>query len=114
MLQDVLKKSSEAWAASHAAHHLIDAYRISAAGPVEYSAYNAPASFIRHTSGMIRSLHQRLRELVQVRVCYGSQRLYILLRREGWPDNHKRVHRLYCLEGLNLRNKRFAAPNSWP
>ena len=44
--------------------------------------------------------------LAQVRVRYGSQRLYILLRREGWPDNHKRVHRLYCLEGLNLRSKR--------
>ncbi|TGE11522.1 transposase [Hymenobacter elongatus] len=51
-------------------------------------------------------LRQRLRELAQVRVRYGSQRLYVLLRREGWPDNHKRVHRLYCLEGLNLRSKR--------
>jgi putative transposase len=51
-------------------------------------------------------LRQRLRELAQVRVRYGSQRLYILLRREGWPDNHKRVHRLCCLKGLNLRSKR--------
>jgi putative transposase len=39
-------------------------------------------------------LRQRLRELAQVRVRYGSQRLYILLRREGWLDNHKCVHRL--------------------
>jgi putative transposase len=37
---------------------------------------------------------------------YGCQRLHTLLRREGWPDNHKRVHRIYCLEGLNLRSKR--------
>lgn len=37
---------------------------------------------------------------------YGCRRLPTLLRREGWPDNHKRVHRLYCLEGLNLRSKR--------
>ena len=29
-----------------------------------------------------------------------------LLRREGWPDNHKRVYRLYKEEGLNLRSKR--------
>lgn len=50
-------------------------------------------------------LRQRLRELAQVRVHCGSQRLYILLRREGWPDNHKRVHH-YFLEGLNLRGKR--------
>lgn len=25
---------------------------------------------------------------------------------KGWRDNHKRIHRLYCLEGLNLRAKR--------
>jgi hypothetical protein len=33
-------------------------------------------------------------------------RILILLRREGWRDNHKRVHRLYMEKGLNLRNKR--------
>jgi len=36
---------------------------------------------------------------------YGSQRLYILLRGEGWLDNYKRAHRIYCLKGLNLRSK---------
>ena len=33
-------------------------------------------------------------------------RIYILLRREGWRVNHKRVHRLYRVEGLSLRLKR--------
>jgi len=28
------------------------------------------------------------------------------LRREGWKDNHKRVHRIYKEEGLNIRSKR--------
>ena len=41
-----------------------------------------------------------------VRVRYGFWRIFTLLRREGWQDNHKRVHRLYQLEGLNLRTKR--------
>jgi putative transposase len=44
--------------------------------------------------------------LAQVRVRYGPQRRYLLLRREGWPDKHKRVPRLYYREGLNLRSKR--------
>ena len=30
----------------------------------------------------------------------------MLLRREGWPINRKRVHRLYKLEGLQVRTKR--------
>ncbi len=37
---------------------------------------------------------------------YGYYRIYILLRREGWKVNHKRVYRLYQKEGLSLRRKR--------
>ncbi len=37
---------------------------------------------------------------------YGYRRIHILLRREGWAINHKRVLRLYRQEGLNLRSKR--------
>jgi len=39
------------------------------------------------------------------RVGYGYPRLYILLRREGWGANHKRVYRLYRDEGLAMRKK---------
>lgn len=41
-----------------------------------------------------------------MRIRYGMRRIYVLLRREGWKVNHKRVHRLYTLSGLNLRSKR--------
>jgi putative transposase len=51
-------------------------------------------------------LRARMREIAQTRVRYGMGRIFTLLRREGWSDNHKRVHRLYKLEGLNLRIKR--------
>jgi len=51
------------------------------------------------------ALRLRLRELAQVRVAYGYRRLHILLKREGWQVNHKRVHRLYRLEGLGIRKK---------
>ena len=47
----------------------------------------------------------RIRDIASARVRYGYRRIYILLRREGWKVNHKRVYRLYCLEGLNLRVK---------
>ncbi len=51
------------------------------------------------------SLRGRLKELAGRRVGYGYRRLYILLRREGWFVNHKRVYRLYQEEGLALRKK---------
>lgn len=52
-----------------------------------------------------RPLRLRLRELAYSRVRYGYRRLHVLLQREGWPINHKRVYRLYQLEGLSLRLK---------
>jgi len=51
------------------------------------------------------ALRMRLRELAGVRVAYGYRRLHVLLRREGWQINHKRVYRLYRAEGLVMRKK---------
>ncbi len=51
------------------------------------------------------ALKLRLRDLAQSRVRYGYRRLHVLLEREGWQVNHKRVYRLYRLEGLSLRLK---------
>ena len=44
-----------------------------------------------------------MKEIAAVRIRYGFRRVYILLRREGFKDNHKRVYRIYREEGLNLR-----------
>ena len=51
------------------------------------------------------ALRMRLRELASIGVRYGYRRLHTLLRREGWQVNHKRVYRLYRLEGLSVRYK---------
>lgn len=52
------------------------------------------------------ALRQRLRVLAEERRRFGYRRLHVLLKREGWAINHKRVQRLYRLEGLSLRRKR--------
>jgi putative transposase len=49
------------------------------------------------------ALRRRLRELAQARPRFGYLRLHVLLRREGWAINRKRVHRLYREEGLIVR-----------
>ena len=51
------------------------------------------------------ALRHRMRELAAVRVRFGYRRLTIMLRREGWLVNAKRVFRLYREEGLGLRRK---------
>lgn len=38
-------------------------------------------------------------------MAFGYRRLHVLLRREGWQINHKRVYRLYRSEGLVMRKK---------
>jgi putative transposase len=51
------------------------------------------------------ALRQRLRELAAVRVRFGYRRLTVLLKRDGWKVNAKRIYRLYDLEGLAVRTK---------
>jgi putative transposase len=62
-------------------------------------------------------LRERIKEIAAARVRYGYRRIGVLLRREGFAINDKRVYRLYALEGLSLRAKlphrrRAATPRS--
>jgi putative transposase len=50
-------------------------------------------------------LRHRLRELAGTHVRYGYRRLTVLLRREGWRVNAKRIYRLYRDEELIVRTK---------
>src|SRR5262245_28707027 len=49
------------------------------------------------------ALRRRIRELAESRPRFGYRRIHTMLRREGWSINHKRVQRLYRVEGLQLR-----------
>jgi len=40
------------------------------------------------------ALLERVKAIAAVRVSYGQRRIHVLLRREGWPVNIKRVARL--------------------
>lgn len=51
-------------------------------------------------------LQQRLIELAGERPRFGYRRLHILVEREGYVVNHKRVHRLYREAGLAVRKRR--------
>jgi len=51
-------------------------------------------------------LKVRLRSLAGERRRFGYRRLTVLLRREGWAVNPKRVYRLYRQEGLQVRRRK--------
>jgi putative transposase len=52
------------------------------------------------------ALRKRILELAELRRRFGQHRIWVLLRREGWKDNHKRVSRVYREEGLQVRKRR--------
>lgn len=64
---------------------------------------NRASWYDRHHRREDTALRRRLRELAQARPRFGYLRLHVMLRREGWGVNKKRVHRLYREEGLTVR-----------
>jgi putative transposase len=85
--------------------HVRAAWRVSIrracrAVPVDRSTYH-----YRSKRAGQAPLSKRIKEIAETRVRYGYRRIHVLLRREGWVVNHKRVRRHYTEEGLQLRNK---------
>jgi putative transposase len=50
-------------------------------------------------------LETRIKEICATRVRYGYRRVHVVLQRDGWNVNIKRVYRIYKELGLQLRNK---------
>jgi len=53
-----------------------------------------------------KTIEKRLIELANIRKSYGYRRLHILLKREGYVVNHKRVYALYGKNNLARRKKK--------
>ena len=52
-----------------------------------------------------KELRDRLRKLSAERRRFGYRRLHILLKREGWQVNWKKLYRIYREEGLSVRKR---------
>jgi len=56
-----------------------------------------------------------LQGLLEDYPAYGFLKLFTLLRQAGYRWNHKRVHRIYCALGLNMRRKgKKRLPSRYP
>ncbi|MGY3408379.1 putative transposase [Bradyrhizobium sp. GM5.1] len=59
----------------------------------------------RTTQADDASLRQRMRAMAQERRRFGYRRLHVLLKREGYLINHKKLFRLYREEKLTVRRR---------
>jgi len=87
-------------------HYLEEHYRVSERRCCEVLVIARSTHRYRSIAVGQAALRMRIRDIASVRVRYGYKRIHVLLQREGWQINHKRVYRLYCEEGLNLRRKK--------
>jgi putative transposase len=84
----------------------MEAFNVSGRCAMRATGVASSTMHYKHRRPSQNPLRARLRELAAARVSYGYLRLYVLLRREGWRVNHKRVYRLYREEGLALQRRR--------
>ena len=97
MVRPARRRSLVAW--------LRRAYQVSERRVCGVTGFARSSQRDRSTADPQDELRQRLKELAAARVRYGYRRLHVLLRREGWPINAKRVSRLDNEAGLSIRPK---------
>lgn len=85
--------------------HLQHAFCVSERCACRATGFSRATQRYRSQAAPQGELRMRLKELAQARVRYGYRRLHVLLRREGWTVNAKRIYRLYRQEGLVIRPK---------
>jgi putative transposase len=85
---------------------LLDEYKVSQKRACRVMMLQRASWYYRSRKDEQAALRMRIKEIAAVRIRYGYLRIHVLLKREGWKINHKRVYRLYREEGLNLRAKR--------
>lgn len=81
------------------------AYRLSERRAARLAGWDRSSHRYRSRKDPQEALRRRLKEVAATHVRYGYRRLAVLLRREGWRVNTKRVYRIYTEEGLAVRTK---------
>ncbi|QHP67886.1 IS3 family transposase [Bradyrhizobium sp. LCT2] len=85
--------------------HLVDAHGMSERRACKAIGCCRMTMRYRTTQADDASLRQRMRAIAQERRRFGYRRLHVLLRREGYLINHKKLFRLYREEKLTVRRR---------
>lgn len=90
----------------HVVKYLMDRYSVCAKRAYQCVRLYRSAGCYRSHQDPQTALRQRIRDLAQSRVPFGSRRILLLLKREGWDIGKNRLYRLYREKNLGLRRKR--------
>jgi len=86
--------------------HLVSAHELSQRRACRLASFSLSSYQYQRRGQDDEALRTRLKELAAVRRRFGYRRLHVLLRREGWEVNHKKVYRIYTEERLQVRRRR--------
>ncbi len=100
MLQDVLRKNMKPVRRRAVVQYVQTAWEVAERRACGALGFWRSTHRYRSVADRQEELRLKLRELAASRPSYGYRRLHILLAREGWRVNRKRVYRLYVDEGL--------------
>lgn len=121
MLQDVLSKNLKPSRKRLLIDELRDRYRASLTQTCALFKMSRSLYAHKSTARDATPLIMRIKEIAATRVHYGYRRVQVMLKRECWLDNHKRVYRLYqakaCRYGISGPNgislQGLGSPSSW-
>jgi putative transposase len=85
--------------------HLKSAHQMSERRACRVAGVDRALVRYQATKGDDADLRARLKALAHERRRFGYRRIHVLLRREGWLVNKKRVHRIYREERLMVRKR---------
>ncbi|MEP9356866.1 IS3 family transposase [Xanthobacter sp. KR7-65] len=85
--------------------HLMEAHGMSERRACKATGFCRMTMRYEATRGNDASLRERMKAIAQERRRFGYRRLHVLLRREGFRVNHKRLFRLYREERLMVRRR---------
>ncbi|MBF2714374.1 IS3 family transposase [Agrobacterium vitis] len=106
MLQDVLSKKP---LRPDGKRHLVDRiktdWKVSIRRACSVLKIDRSLYVYKSKRGDQAELKLKIKDICQTRVRYGYRRVHVLIRRDGWVVNPKRIYRLYKEMDLQLRNK---------
>lgn len=85
--------------------HLMEAHGMSERRACKATGFCRMTMRYKATRGNDASLRERMKAIARERRRFGYRRLHVLLRREGFRVNHKRLFRLYREERLMVRRR---------